>query len=262
MVSPRQTIPEDGKSGDIGNRIIGFWWSDADFQWWPYYLWEAREATGQPDLSPEQAFDYATANGFPLRRSIPLGKGRPDNEDYTQPGSGRPAPSGGGRGGGGGGGAIGPVYVAPDEGAVREQIKAYVVATTGTLNDGIIDAALKSYVSEFRRGFDLRDSEEVDPWVAVRDIVRKSDAYKSLHELRPESVDEMDWVTGRQGKLRQLGLSAQRAEEVGIELSAAGATDQDLALGGTIASSVGTGRQLETMRNKIKNAAMAAGGVV
>ena len=80
--------------------------------------------------------------------------------------------------------------------------------------------------------------------------------------MRPDSVDEMDWVVDRQAALRQIGLSGRRAEEVGIEMAAAGATTEALVLGGSIAQQVGTGRQLQVMRDKLKRSAGAALGVV
>ena len=167
-----------------------------------------------------------------------------------------------GVGGSGGGGAASAAFAPQDERTVREQVKAYVIATTGTANEAIIKAGIDAFQEADEVGFNVRKTKRVDPWNAVQEVVRASTAYKTANTLRPDSVDEMDWVADRQAALRQIGLSGQRAEEVGIELSAAGATNESLVLGGSIAQQVGTGRQLQIMRDKLKRSASAALGVV
>ena len=167
-----------------------------------------------------------------------------------------------GIGRGAGGGAASAAFAPQDERTVRDQVKAYVIATTGTANEAIIKAGIDAFMEADRVAFNVRKTKRIDPWNTVQEIVRESTAYKTISALRPDSVDEMDWVVDRQAALRQIGLSGQRAEEVGIELSAAGATTEALVLGGSIAQQVGTGRQLQIMRDKLKRSAGAALGVV
>jgi len=164
--------------------------------------------------------------------------------------------------GGGGGGAAAATFAPQDERTVREQVKAYVIATTGKANEAIIKAGIDAFMEADRVAFNVRKTERVDPWNAVQEVVRASEAYKAANTLRPDSVDEMDWIVDRQAALRQIGLSGQRAEEVGIELATAGAGNEALVLGGSIAQQVGTGRQTQIMRDKLKRSARAALGVV
>jgi len=161
-----------------------------------------------------------------------------------------------------GGGAAAATFAPQDERTVREQVKAYVIATTGFANEALISAGISAFMEADRVAFDVRDTERIDPWNAVQEVIRASPAYKAINALRPDSVDEMDWVAERQHTLRQIGLSGQRAEEVGIELSIAGSANEATVLGGSIAHQVGTGRQLQIMRDKLKRSASAALGVV
>ena len=273
MPVPNPQESESGPGGTLVNPaeygdtyILGYWWSDADWRWWPYYLGEAREATGNPDLSRNDAMDWAQANGLNLRMSIPkTGPNQRPNEDeygdYIYAESGRsPARS---RGGGGRGSAA-AVYRAPDEAALREQLKTYVVAVTGTLSKGVLDKAVAAYLAADRQDFDAAVSggAEVDPFTAAKQVVRSSAEYKDVHQQRPESVDELDWVTDRQAKLRQLGLSGSRAESLGVAQARMGANDQALLQAGEMQFSTDTGRLLESQKQKIKQSARAVVGLV
>lgn len=154
-------------------------------------------------------------------------------------------------------GAQGPVYVAPDPAAVEEFAKLYVVATTGTLHQNVVDGAAKAFIDATRRAFD-NPEQEVDPSMAMKEFVRGTGEYKHVHELRPESVDEMQWVTSRQAQLRQLGLNSELAEKVGVNVSAVGAATPDVQTAGERAQIGATGRMLQTQRNRIKQRATTA----
>ena len=209
------------------NFVLGFWWSEYDWQWYPVTLGEVWDQTGNNELDVPTARTYASeVLGLDLRLSIPNGGGRPSEERYRYDASGRDeAPRG--RGSGGGGGAS-QTYVPPDETAVAEQVKAYVVAVTGTNNPSIVEAAVAEFMSADKRAFESRDTTDIDPWTAMQAYVDATPEFKQIHQLRPDSVDKMDWVTQPQAKLRQLGVSAARAEELGISQAQAGATDVDL----------------------------------
>ena len=206
--------------------ILGFWWSEYDWQWYPVTLGEIRESVGNDALPINDARTYASeVLGLNLRLSIPNGAGRPSDESYRYDASGRDeAP----RGRGSGGGGASQTYVPPDEAAVAEQVKAYVVAVTGTNNPSIVEAAVAEFMSADKKAFESRDTTDIDPWTAMQAYVDATPEFKQIHQLRPESVDKMDWVTQPQAKLRQLGVSAARAEELGISQAQAGATDADL----------------------------------
>jgi hypothetical protein len=210
-------------------------------------LVEARITSGEPALNPAWDFDIDAEGG--------LG----EYSNWVQ--AGRPGAGGGGGGYGGGGGRQGPVFVAADPEAVAESVKAYVVAVTGTLHQDIIDQATKAWQDAYRRDFD-NPEQQVDPNTAMRESVRGTDIYKHVHQVRPESVDEMQWVTGRQGQLRQLGLDASLAERVGIDLSEVGSADPATRRGGEMAQVGATGRLLSSQRERLKQKTTAALGLI
>ncbi len=128
-----------------------------------------------------------------------------------------------GGGGGGGGGRGGPSYVKADQLLVEELISAYVGATTGKIHDDLIEKGMALYNEKHRLGFDLRESQEVDPMAAVKEMVRKDKRYTENHTLRPESVDEREWIPQRQRALSAMGVAAGQEEDLGITLARMGA---------------------------------------
>lgn len=257
---PIPKVDTRGSGVATGDTVIGYWWSEYDWQWWPVTLSEIWEASGNTSLSMSQAFTYANeVLDLPLRYVKPTDGERPKDELYRVEGSGRSDSTSGGGGRGGGAAAT---YVRPDEKAVLEQVKSYVVATTGTADQDVIDSAIAAYMKADKQSFEQRDKQQIDPWTQMQGTVRQTKQYKAIHQLRPDSVDEMDWVTGMQGKLRQLGLSAQRAEELGMAQAQAGATDQALMQAANIQSVSGTGLMLQQQREQLKRSASAVARLI
>ena len=286
MPIPTDEIFGSPSSSTTGNYILGFWWSNADWQWWPYYLGEARESTGNPDLTVEEAKMWAETNGFNLRLSIPAGGGPPgeqgpgnpyDPDSISYDSSGRqPAGGGSGRGGGGAREYVAPNYNVPPEATIRDQAKAYAIAVSGYADENLINEMVSAYMKADRANFDAQvaadkqrtmegvasDVVTVDAWEEAKSIVRNSSAYQTVHDLRPDSVDELEWVGSRQAKLRQLGLSAERAERLGIKQAQAGANDEALRDAGEMQFTADTGRLLRSQRESLKQSANAVLGLV
>lgn len=156
--------------------------------------------------------------------------------------------------GGAGTGLRGPVYVAPDEAAVFEFLESFVVATTGMMDDELTQQAVDQYLKIHKINFDDKGQEH-DASLAARNVIRGSSAYKDIHELRPESSNEMQWVTSQQGLLRQLGVSAQESEELGIKLARLGATTAANKSAGERTFFSSSGRIADDQRNRLKKSA-------
>lgn len=184
------------------------------------------------------------------------------NEQGQQTTFGDTGSGSGSRGGRGGSGAADATYIAPPANTVREQIRNYVIATTGTANQSIIDQGVAAYMAKDREAFDKRESESVDPWQFAKETVRGTKDYKAIHEGRPDSVDEMDWVTSRQAKLRQIGISDARAEQLGVNAAIAGSTDEALVGQAKAAQVADTGRLLQQHRDSLRQSAVAAAGLI
>lgn len=170
--------------------------------------------------------------------------------------------SGGGGGGGGRSSAVAPTYTAPPAGTATDQVRAYVIATTGTGNQQVIDDGVAAFMAADRQAFDQQGTAQIDPWQAMKDSVRSSAAYKAVNDGRPDSVDEMDWVSGMQGKLRSIGLSAEKAETLGIAGAIGGNTDEALVDAGEMAQVQSTGRMLKSQRESLKRTAASAARLV
>ena len=163
---------------------------------------------------------------------------------------------GGGRGGGGG-----PTFVAPDEAAVREGLNLFIVATIGEADGSILDEATALFLTTARRDFDDKNAQH-DPVQAAKDLIRGTAAYKDIHELRPESMDELKWVTSPQGQLRKMGVTGATAESLGIELARVGGSQEGIQRAGESAFTRQTGRVHTDQRNRLKAKASAAASLL
>ena len=162
---------------------------------------------------------------------------------------------------GGGGGARGPTYQRPDEAAVRDGIKAFQVAVTGSLDDALLDQSTDTYMASHRKNFD-NPGQEFNPIQAAQDVIRNSSTYKDIHSLRPESSDEMAWVTSQQGRLRMVGLSAEQSETLGISLARVGSSAEATESAGERAFFGATGRVAKEQRESLKRTASTVMGLL
>ena len=126
-------------------------------------------------------------------------------------------------GGGYGSGRAAPQYVRADQLLVEEVVKGYVVATTGKIHQDLIDQGIAVFNEKHRLGWDVRETQEVDPMMAVKEMVRADKRYTGPHTLRPETVDELEWIGQRQRALSAYGVAAGAEEQLGIDLATIGA---------------------------------------
>jgi len=164
----------------------------------------------------------------------------------------------GGRSGGGGGGAVGPVYVKPDERVIREAVKGTLAALAGTVDPGQLDKLTKLYMDEHARSWAVRETEQIDPMESVKASIRSTSEYKAIHQLRPESTDEYDWITTRQGALTRAGVTAITAEQLGVAQATAGSSTQETVTAGNISTFNQSGQQLDELKNRIRSATCGA----
>ncbi len=164
-------------------------------------------------------------------------------------------------GSGSGFGSIGPVYQAPDEGAVREALEGFQVAVTGQLEEELLDTAVAEYLEIHRKDFDDTGAQH-DPFLAAKVIIRGSASYKDIHELRPEPENELAWVTTQQGRLRTLGLTSEQSEQLGIKLARVGANQTAAQEAGEKAFLSTTGRVHKDQRDSLKSTARQVLGLL
>lgn len=110
-------------------------------------------------------------------------------------------------------GGGGPVYQAPDRNQVRDSVKAMLVALVGRSGDARVEMLTDAYMNAHRAQF---NGSPTDPGQAVKDKIRTFDDYRTIHNLRPEFVDEMDWLSYQNQGLVQGGMRNASVERRAI----------------------------------------------
>lgn len=172
------------------------------------------------------------------------------------------AGTGGGGGGRGGGGAAAPVYQAPDRRLVEDSVKAQLAALAGTVDPGRLRDLTNLYMSEDKRAFAERETQQLDPMASVQAKIREGADYKAIHKLRPESVDEFEWISSRQGALQRAGVTPATAERLGVVGAQVGASQQDVVQAGSVAAFSQSGKELDELKERMSGAMSGVLGVI
>lgn len=169
----------------------------------------------------------------------------------------------GSRSGGGGGGGRGGVgsrgqYIPPDRRVVEEAVKGKLIALTGRFDQARVDLLTDKFMSESKRAYDNRESQQIDPMASVVEQIRTFQDYKQIHQLRPEEADEETWISSRQGALTSLGISEARAVGMGVDAAQAGFNQEQTAQSGQIQEFQRTGQAKFGLEDSIRAAARNA----
>jgi len=148
-----------------------------------------------------------------------------------------------GRGGGGGGGGLGallgPVYIAPDERVVGDQVSGILVNLIGSIDEDFKRTLVDLYMREDRRNFDeglppvdrgagVWQGSQVDPTQSVIEAIRNSSEYQRIHRLRPDGTDERTWISSRRTIGEQSGLMTSQLDDFGVDQAKIGGDLTDL----------------------------------
>jgi hypothetical protein len=157
-------------------------------------------------------------------------------------------------------GGGGPSYQAPDRNLVRDNVKAMLVALTGSTNSGRVEMLTDIYMSEHRNQF---GGAAVDPGQAVKDKIRTFDDYKRIHALRPEFVDEMDWLAYQNQGLMQGGMRNSAVERRAITQAMVGTAPARAEQAGYLSEFSETGRaNMPGFFDRLRDMLTALGGAV
>ena len=159
--------------------------------------------------------------------------------------------SGGGGGGGRGGGAIGPVYRAPDRRTIEDQVTGQVTNLLGRANDDFIQEFTNLFMKEDRRNFDSPD-KQIDAGTSVIEAIRNTEEYKTIHKLRPDSVDERTWISRRRSLGESGGLAESALEDFGIDQATIGGRVSQTAEAGAVRQFRRTNRAPRLLQNQYK----------
>ena len=154
-------------------------------------------------------------------------------------------------------GATGPTYVKPDERLVREAVRATLVNLTGRVDQARIDMLVDAWFQADKRNFSEK-TQDIDPMESVKDKIRLYDDYQRIHKLRPEEIQEDEWVSSRQAALIRAGLTEEQAIELGIQGATTGMTTQQVVESGQVSELARTGQARFGLEASIARAARAA----
>ncbi len=137
-----------------------------------------------------------------------------------------------------------------------------MVSLVGRVSEGQADHLTDLFLREHRRNFD-NPSREIDPAQSVVENIRKTGDYKRIHKLRPESVDERDWISERLRETVRGGLQTDQQEDFAIAQATAGGDVKDIAEAAATQQFQVSGQAPDIIRNEMLEAtrAMFAGVV-
>lgn len=154
----------------------------------------------------------------------------------------------------GGGGGFQRIYEAPDRREVTENVKNYLAQVLGdSSNKKLVDQLVDLYMTDHRRSFDNPEAG-IRPWFSVKERVRARDDYKNIHKLRPDTVDELDWVTQYQYYIDQAGIPAGLRDMTAVDFATVGASQQAASRASFRIQEQRTGRAQPVFLNNIRNA--------
>ncbi|HLE81842.1 MAG TPA: hypothetical protein VJA25_11170 [Dehalococcoidia bacterium] len=157
-------------------------------------------------------------------------------------------------GGGGGGGFAGPEYREPDRRVVEDFVKGSLVSLVGNIPSQYVNAFTDLFMKDHRRNFDSLD-KEIDPQQSVIAAIRRTAEYKTIHNLRPQGVDERDWVSDRKSQAVQGGLNTGDIEDFAITQATVGADIGDVAEAAAFAQLQGSGQAPAFLQSTFRNVA-------
>ncbi len=160
---------------------------------------------------------------------------------------------GSGSGRGSGSGAVGPVYRAPDRRTIEDQVTGQVVSLLGSVDDDLVQDFTNLFMKEDRRNFDSPDAQ-IDAGTSVIEAIRNTAVYKTIHKLRPDSVDERTWISRRRSAGESGGLAEGSLEEFGIDQATIGGRITEAAEAGAVKQFVNTNQAPRLLQNQYKTA--------
>ena len=163
-------------------------------------------------------------------------------------------PYGGGYSGGGGGYA-GPTYVKPDRRVIEDMVKGQLATYVGRADDASIQSLTDLYMAEHRRDFDTPE-QQIDPRQSVTMKIREREDFKRIHALRPDYIDEAQWVPQYQTGALQSGMSAQAGEQFAINQATVGTQATSIGEAATTAA-YSQGEKIPEFIQRAKSAASA-----
>lgn len=159
-----------------------------------------------------------------------------------------------GSSGGSGAGRAAPVYVPPDRRDVEDMVRGQLARLVGQADPTRLQTLTDLYMTEHRRSWD-NPALGLNPAASVTEQVRATSDFKRIHTLRPDFVDEDEWVTMYQQGGVQQGLTAGEAEQFAIEQATIGTRTTSIAAAAASRAFVQSGAEVPEFVNRARGAA-------
>jgi hypothetical protein len=111
------------------------------------------------------------------------------------------------------GGGGGRRYEKPDRGLVEDSVRGALIALTGKSDPARVAQLTDLYLRDDKRRFSGAD---VDPSQSIREMIRSYPDYQRIHQLRPESIDETEWIPTQVAQLMSAGVRPSAIDERAI----------------------------------------------
>jgi len=110
-------------------------------------------------------------------------------------------------------------YVAPDRDWVRDYVRNKLVSLVGSSSDGRVEILTDIYLNA-----DLAASQgqSIDPEQAITNAIRAYPEYRRIHALRPEFINEADWLGYQFQQLLSSGMRTGAVQRRAITQAIAG----------------------------------------
>ena len=144
-----------------------------------------------------------------------------------------------------------PVYAPPDRREVRDEVRGIMAALVGFADKPRLEGLTDVYMASHKKSWENPELG-LSPSADVYERIRQSSDYQRIHELRPDTVEEADWVSQRVYLGEQNGLSATRAQRFGVQQATAGAAITDIADAASVQNFALTGQHGGSFFDRIR----------
>lgn len=155
---------------------------------------------------------------------------------------------------GGRGYSVKRVYEPPDRREVEKMVREYMGRVIGDQPSADVNRLTDLYMKHHRQHFD-NPSNGISPWFSVEAEVRELAGYDYIHQNRPDSVAEEEWLTSYQDILRnRTDLSPTMLDDFARNAAAGAWSTETTARGAVAQQAMNTGRQRPGFFRKISDA--------
>jgi len=141
-------------------------------------------------------------------------------------------------------------YQAPDRATIYDQVKAKLISLIGVADPARINILTDLYMRTDQERF---NGGARDPGQVVIDAIRLYPEYQRVHALRPDFIDEADWLSYQFQGLMNAGMRNSAIERRAITQATAGVSPARAGEAGQVFELMETGQMLPTFLQRMRN---------